>query len=166
MLTLTALALVLSLDSQAAAQAPPAPVPAIYISKEEHERVLAEQIAKKVIDQPIKSGQVLGGLTSVATLHRVKPEVTSLIHDTVTETYYILSGSGTLVTGGSLVGAKPIDLTRLNVGMGQNGTRQGGVSQRVKPGDVIVIPAGTPHGFSELDGPISYLVFRFGPTVK
>jgi mannose-6-phosphate isomerase-like protein (cupin superfamily) len=165
MLTLTALAFVLSLDSQPAAQAP-APVPAIFISKEEHEQVLADQIAKKVVDQPIKSGQVLGGMTSVATLHRVKPEVTSLIHDTVTETYYILSGSGTLVTGGSLVGAKPIDLTRLNVGMGQNGTRQGGVSQRVKPGDVIVIPAGTPHGFSELDGPISYLVFRFGPAVK
>lgn len=166
MLTLAAVALTIGIDLLAAEQAPQAPVPAIFISKEEHEKVLAEQIAKNVVDQPIKSGQVLGGLTSVATLHRVKAEASSLSHDTVTESYYILSGSGTLVTGGSLVGAKPIDLTRLNVGMGQQGTRQGGVSQRVKPGDVIVIPAGTPHGFSELDRPISYLVFRFGPTVK
>ena len=104
MLTLAAVALTFGIDLLAAEQAPQAPVPAIFISKEEHEKVLAEQIAKNVVDQPIESGQVLGGLTSVATLHRVKAEASSLIHDTVTESYYILSGSGTLVTGGSLVG--------------------------------------------------------------
>ena len=47
--------------------------------------------------------------------------------------------------------------------MSQTGTRQGGTPRRVGPGDIIIIPAGTPHSFSELDGPISYLVFRFEP---
>ena len=168
MLSLLAVAFALSLDApQAQAPAPAAvPAPALFISKEEHERVLKEQITKNVVDQPVKWGGVLGGLASVATLHRVKPETSSLIHDTMTESYYILSGSGTLVTGGSIIDAKPIDLTRFNAGVGKSGTRQGGVSQKVKPGDVIVIPAGTPHGFSELDGPISYLVFRFLATPK
>ena len=143
-----------------------AQVPAVHISKEEHETVLKEQIPKNVIDQPIKVADVLGGKASVAMLHRVKPEASALIHDYVTETYYIVSGSGTIVTGGSLGGAKPTDLTRVNAGMSQTGTRIGGESTRVKPGDIIMIPAGTPHSFSQLDGPISYLVYRFEPAKK
>ncbi len=95
-----------------------------------------------------------------------KPETSSLIHETVTETYYIVSGSGTIVTGGKLGDPKPTDLTRVNAGMSQTGTRIGGESRKVKPGDIVIVPAGTPHGFSELDGPISYLVYRFGPTQK
>ena len=143
-----------------------AQVPAVYISKDEHERVLKEQIPKNVVDQPIKAADVLGGKASVAMLHRTKPESSALIHDHVTETYYILSGSGTLVTGGSLGGAKPTDLTRVNAGMSQTGSRIGGDARKVQPGDIIMIPAGTPHSFSELDGPISYLVYRFEPTAK
>jgi mannose-6-phosphate isomerase-like protein (cupin superfamily) len=143
-----------------------AQVSATFISKEEHEAVLKEQIAKNVVDQPIKATEVLGGKASVAMLHRVKPEASALIHDFVTETYYIVSGSGTIVTGGTLGEAKPTDLTRVNAGMSQTGTRIGGESRKVKPGDIIVIPAGTPHSFSALDGPISYLVYRFEPSAK
>ena len=141
-------------------------VPAVFIPKEEHEATLKEQIPKNVIDQPIKAADVLGGKASVAMLHRVKAESGALIHDHVTETYYILSGSGTIVTGGRLGDAKPTDLTRVNAGMSQTGTRIGGDSRRVKPGDIVIIPAGTPHSFSALDGPISYLVYRFEPSVK
>jgi len=137
--------------------------PATHISREDHEAVLKEQIAKGVVDQPIKASEVLGGKASVAMLHRSKPETTALIHDRVTETYYILSGAGTMVTGGTLRDAKPTDLSRVNAGMSQTGARQGGLSRKVKPGDIVIIPAGTPHSFSELDGPISYLVYRFEP---
>jgi mannose-6-phosphate isomerase-like protein (cupin superfamily) len=157
MLSLIALLLTL------AAEPPQAPTPATFITKGEHDTVLKEQIAKAVVDQPIKASEVKGGKASVAMLHRVKPEANALIHDHVTETYYILSGAGTIVTGGSLGDAKPYDLTRLNAGMSQQGTRQGGESRRVGPGDIIIIPAGTPHSFSQLDGPISYLVYRFEP---
>ena len=156
---LSILALVLSLGAQA-------PVPAVHISKQEHDAVLKAQIAKAVVDQPIKAADVRGGRASVAMLHRVKPEASALIHDHVTETYYILSGSGTIVTGGSLGDAKPYDLTRVNAGMSQTGTRQGGESRTLKPGDIIIIPAGTPHSFSALDGPISYLVYRFEPSAR
>ena len=142
------------------------PAPATFISKEEYEAVLKEQITKNVVDQPIKASEVLGGKASVAMLHRVKPEASALIHDYVTETYYIVSGSGTIVTGGRLGDAKPTDLTRVNAGMSQTGARIGGEARKVKPGDVIMIPAGLAHSFSELDGPISYLVYRFEPLIK
>jgi mannose-6-phosphate isomerase-like protein (cupin superfamily) len=155
------LTLLLSLSAE---QQPP--VPAILISKEDHEAVLKKQITDRVVDQPIKASEVVGGKASVAMLHRVKPEASALIHDYVTETYYIVSGSGTIVTGGSLGSAKPTDLTRVNAGMSQTGTRIGGEARKVKPGDIVMIPAGTPHSFSELDGPISYLVYRFEPVAK
>ena len=158
MVTLLSLLLALAADQVQA--------PATFISKEDHEAVLKEQISKNVVDQPIKASDVIGGKASVAMLHRVKPEASALIHDYVTETYYIVSGSGTMVTGGSLGDAKPTDLTRLNAGMSQTGTRIGGAARKVKPGDIIIVPAGTPHSFSELDGPISYLVYRFEPTVR
>ena len=166
MFTLATVVLTIGLDLLSAAQAPQAPVPAVFISKEEHEKVLAEQTAKNVVDQPIKATDVPGGKAAVAMLRRTKPEASALIHTHVTETYYILSGSGTIVTGGSLGTPKPTDLTRVNAGMSQTGTRIGGESQKVKPGDIIIIPAGTPHSFSELDGPISYLVYRFEPSKK
>ena len=118
--SLIALVLSLSLDAQQP------PVPAVHISKEEHEAVLTEQIAKNVVDQPIKGADVLGGKASVAMLYRAKPEAGALIHDTVTETYYIVSVSGTIVTGGTLGTPKPTDLTRFNAGMSQTGTRMGG----------------------------------------
>jgi mannose-6-phosphate isomerase-like protein (cupin superfamily) len=143
-----------------------AQAPATFITREEHEEVLKQQIAKNSVDVPIKATQVVGGKASVARLRRVKPEANALIHDYVTETYYIMSGSGTFVTGGSLGGAKPTDLSNVNAGMSQTGTRVGGESRRLKPGDIVIVPAGTPHSFSELDGPIEYLVYRFEPAVK
>ena len=141
-------------------------VPATFISKEDHEAVLKKQIAENVVDQPIKASNVVGGKASVARLRRTKPEASALIHDYVTETYYIMSGSGTFVTGGSLGGAKPTDLSNVNAGMSQTGARIGGEAHRVKPGDIVIVPAGTPHSFSELDGPIEYLVYRFEPAIK
>lgn len=166
MLTLAAVALTMSLETTVAEQAPQAPIPAVFISKEEHEAVLKESIARNAVDTPIKATDVPGGKAAVAMLYRSKPEASALIHNDVTETYYILSGSGTIVTGGSLGTPKPTDLTRVNAGMSQTGTRQGGDSRKVKPGDIVMIPAGTPHSFSALDGPISYLVYRFEPSAK
>ncbi len=158
--TLTALAAVAA--APAWAQTPP--VPAVHISPAEVAAVLETAIAKSAVDQPIKVADVHGGKALVAMLHRDKAEAGALIHERVTETYYILHGSGTLVTGGTLGGtAKPTDLTRVGAGPSLSGERQGGEGRKVGPGDIIIVPAGTPHSFSQLDSPISYLVFRFDP---
>jgi len=40
---------------------------------------------------------------------------------------------------------------------------EGGVSRRIVPGDIIVIPGGTPHWWNGLEGDIAYLVIRSDP---
>ena len=72
----------------------------------------------------------------------------------VTEVYQILDGSGTYVTGGSM--PDPKDRT---AGI------KGGESHDVKPGDFIVIPPGTAHWFSRINGHITYLEARFPGNV-
>jgi mannose-6-phosphate isomerase-like protein (cupin superfamily) len=152
------------------AQAPAAPSSAntssVYISAEDIAATLQQSIKNNVVDQPIKAMDITtpsGHRASLALLRRTKEESTALIHERVTEIYQIVEGAGTIVTGGRLVDPKPSDLTRLNAGPSQTGIHQGGDSRRVGPKDVIIIPAGTAHRFSALDGPITYLVYRFEP---
>ena len=70
----------------------------------------------------------------------------------VTEVYEIVDGAGTFVTGGTIL--NPAERT---AGI------KGGESRRVSKGDFIIIPAGTPHWFSSIEGSITYLETRF-PT--
>ena len=157
MLILVALVMALSAEQQA----PPGTV----ISAEDIAATLKQSIANNVVDQPVKAADVPGGhKASLALLRRTKAETTALIHDRVTEIYQITEGSGTIVTGGSLENATATDLTRLNAGPSHTGTHKGGESTHVGVKDVIIIPAGMPHRFSQLDGPeIVYLVYRFEP---
>ena len=137
---------------------------ATVITADEIAATLRQSIANNVIDAPVKLADVPGGKASLAVLRRTKAETSALIHNRVTEIYQIVEGSGTLVTGGSLENPTPTDLTRLNAGPSQTGTHKAGESRRVGPKDVIIVPAGMPHRFSELDGPIVYLVYRFEPS--
>ena len=90
-------------------------------------------------------------------------------HHEVTEIYNVVSGSGTLVTGGALEQASEIrhdnpSVVKLMGPTAQGVAIRGGTSQQIGPGDVVVIPANTPHGFTQL-GPegISYVVMRVDP---
>ena len=157
MLTLVAFMLGLAAGEQQAASG-------TVISADEIAATLKQSIANNTVDQPIKLAELPGGhKASVALLRRTKPETSALIHDYVTEIYQIVEGSGTLVSGGTLMDPKESDLTRVNAGMSHTGMHHGGESRKVKPKDVIIVPAGMAHRFSELDGPIVYLVYRFEP---
>lgn len=116
-----------------------------------------------IVDQKISTTVIEGGKAHVAHLRRVRPEESALIHDHVTEIYYILEGSGTIMTGGRIEDVKESDLTNLGAGMSHTGRHVGGTTQRLVPGDVFVVPAGMAHRFSQLDGPIRYVVYRFEP---
>jgi mannose-6-phosphate isomerase-like protein (cupin superfamily) len=140
------------------------PASATIISAAEVEATLKQSIEKNAVDTPIKSTPIPGGTSTVAMLYRSRAETSALIHDHVTEIYQVIAGSGTLITGGRLEGIKENDLTRLGAGMSHTGTHVGGESRHVGPKDVIIVPAGMAHRFSQLDGPISYLVYRFAPT--
>ena len=141
-----------------------APATGAYVTSREIAATLKNSIEKNIVDQPIKAVALPGGhQAAVALLRRTKAETSALIHDRVTEIYEIMEGSGTLVTGGALESPTPTDLTRVNAGPSQTGQHKGGESRRVGPKDVIIVPAGMPHRFSQLDGPITYMVYRFEP---
>jgi mannose-6-phosphate isomerase-like protein (cupin superfamily) len=117
--------------------------------------------ANNTVDRLIQGVEVPGGRFALAALRRVRAETNGLIHSDVTEVYYVTEGRGLLVTGGSLSETRPTDLANVWAGPSLSGVHHGGEARRVGPGDVIVVPAGTAHRFSELDGVIEYLVFRF-----
>ena len=78
----------------------------------------------------------------------------------------IVSGSGTMVTGGHIVnGSKSgpdAEVTTTLNGPSCSGAMVGAdvVSKVVNVGDIIIIPAGTPHGWSNIPDHVDYLSFR------
>lgn len=90
-------------------------------------------------------------------------------HDHQTETYIIVSGGGTLVTGGHIVNGRKSGpdspVTRILNGPSCSGIIDGAdvVKRAVKTGDVIVIPAGVPHGWSDITDHVDYLSVRPDP---
>jgi len=76
-------------------------------------------------------------------------------HEGFAELHHIIDGSGTLVTGGTIV--RPT-----GGGRGAGATIQNGVSRHVTKGDVVLVPPGMPHWYKDLDGPmITYLEVRW-----
>src|SRR2546429_1779794 len=75
------------------------------------------------------------------------------VHDKETDTFYILDGDATFVTGGAMICG---NVTAPNP---QRGTGNRGCEAPYLPkGDVIVIPAGIPHWFKERPPSINYYV--------
>jgi quercetin dioxygenase-like cupin family protein len=89
-------------------------------------------------------------------------------HTKVNEVYYVVSGSGTLITGGEVKDIKPIaadsELVTTIVGPGNNALFvKPATTQAISTGDVVVIPAGVYHGFSEVPDHIEYVSVRPDP---
>ena len=89
-----------------------------------------------------------------------------LYHNKQTEGYYIVSGEGMIVTGGHIVNgrtsAPDAEVTTTLNGPSCSG-RIGGndvVKRMVKTGDIVIIPAGVPHGWVEIKEHVDYLSFR------
>ena len=153
-MTIAAIALVLSAGvaaGQTAAPAPPAPAagsPGIYKSAQE----LADAL-KKATAAPGGMGASEVGITDqyrVNVVSRVKP-AGALAHAGNTELHYIIDGSATIVTGGTIVrGATP-----------GAATIKDGVTRKVSKGDVVIVPENSPHWYSVVDGSVTYLEVRW-----
>jgi mannose-6-phosphate isomerase-like protein (cupin superfamily) len=104
------------------------------------------------------------------------PGSNGIAHSEITEIYYILQGSGTLVTGGRLIDPKlnqTLPKTEFPGG-GRfptptfGGNFEGGVVRQVGRGDVIVVPPGSVHQWRSVDssGMLVYLIARIDPEHK
>lgn len=91
-----------------------------------------------------------------------------IFHDATAETYIVISGSGTLITGGTVVNgrrsAADSEVTTVLNGPSCSGTMVGHTSREIREGDIIVIAERVAHGFSAIPDHITYLSVR--PDVK
>jgi mannose-6-phosphate isomerase-like protein (cupin superfamily) len=79
------------------------------------------------------------------------------VHETETDVWYVIDGGCILVTGGSLIDAKP-------EGSGQiRGTGiTGGEERKIGKGDFIRIPNGMPHWVKKIEGgELVYIVMKY-----
>ena len=80
----------------------------------------------------------------------------SELHHQFTDVWYVLEGSATLVTGGSLV-----EGLEIRPGEIRGRSISGGNARVIRGGDFAVIPAGVPHWVSEVSGKeLLYLVVK------
>ena len=85
---------------------------------------------------------------------RTEPGVAE-VHTKDTDIIYVLEGSAMFVTGGTVVEGKstaPDEIRGKEI--------SGGESREIKPGDVIIVPAGVPHWFKNVSGPLLYYVVK------
>ena len=153
--------------------------PASIQSKEATDITAAQIQAILKMDLPTKNADRLVKVidsgpynVSMNVQHRIKNEVTDdqgALHTKVTEIYYVLDGSATMVTGGTMMNPKASTYDpKLITPEGGNSTGPGFggkiqkpyVSRRIGPGDVVFMPPYTVHWFSKIDDHINYLAFR------
>lgn len=90
----------------------------------------------------------------VHTSRRVEPGQVE-VHTRDTDIIHLLEGSATFVTGGTLQDGREIAPEEIR------GTRlEGGTTQVLRPGDVVIVPNGTPHWFKAVEGPVLYYTVK------
>ncbi|MCH8176431.1 MAG: AraC family ligand binding domain-containing protein [Proteobacteria bacterium] len=142
-----------------------------YVSLEEISKYMQVGRDKGITDQQLRSIDVGRAKVQIAVAHRGRLEQRIgrvAEHDLVTEVYYVLSGSGDIMTSPELIDSvRRADDNRavmtLN-GPGHNAADvRNGVSHQLKAGDVFIIPAGTGHEFTRIPDHITYLMIRVDP---
>ena len=164
------------IGSALVAQGDPQPTckmcPGTYIPKAEVDAYVSKAIAEKLTDQQVRDIEIGKAHVGIGVVHRGKltaPAPESVAeHDQVSEVYHIMDGTATLMLGPDIIGMKrrpaTLETVRLFNGPGNNGASiRNGVSYDLKPGDVVVIPAGTGHWFTKIDDHITYLMVRIDP---
>lgn len=77
------------------------------------------------------------------------------VHTQDTDIIYVLEGTATMVTGGTIVdgkGTSPHEMRGRAI--------SGGTAQPLRKGDLFIVPSGVPHWFTEVDAPFLYYVVK------
>ncbi len=138
---------------------------AVYVTDEQIQAA-TKNIAFRIVD-------VGNAYVGVAIQHRPKAEPGKagkpFIHSTVTEVYIVTQGSAKMATGGAMVTTGPWPADNKDngegIGLGFTGTvAKPNDVRSIKKGDVIIIPRGMPHWFTEVPEDLTYLVVRIDPA--
>ena len=146
--------------------------PGYYIPLSELQAYTKKALAEGLLDQQVRDIEIGKAHVGIGMVHRTKldaPAKDSVAeHDQVSEVYHIVDGTATLVLGADITNRQRRPPTLRTVvefnGPGNNGSEiRNGVTYHLKPGDVVVIPAGTGHLFTKIDDHIDYLMVRIDP---
>jgi mannose-6-phosphate isomerase-like protein (cupin superfamily) len=146
--------------------------PGHYIPLSELQAYTKKAVDEKLLDQQVRDVEIGKAHVGIGMVHRTKldaPAKDSVAeHDQVSEVYHIVEGTATLVLGPDITNRQRRPATLRTVvefnGPGNNGSEiRNGVTYHLKPGDVVVIPAGTGHLFTKIDDHIDYLMVRIDP---
>jgi mannose-6-phosphate isomerase-like protein (cupin superfamily) len=142
------------------------------IKSETLEETARKAEREKIIDITVKHVVDGNRHVGIGVLHRpvMKSEntIAAILHHNQTEVYRIMAGAGTLAISESMTDIRPLDPEGFTV-KNLTGPSDFGIiadvkqSQHVKKGDIVIIPAGIAHGFSEITEAIDYMVVRIDP---
>ena len=134
---------------------------------------------QKVVDAPnlgtdrqIKVVDIGTHNVAVGVLRRGKTTpgapLAAINHEQVTEVYYVVSGSGTLLTGGTVENPRPSppegEIVKVAVGPSNNAVfKEPAQKRKLEAGDMVIIPAGVYHGFTDVTDHIEYVSVRSDP---
>ena len=97
---------------------------------------------------------------TVAALEYWKASGKPAVHPDEAEYALVIEGAGTLVSGGTMA-----DATQKRPGLIEGSRIDGGTTRRLRPGDVMLIPAGVPHWFG-IDGKLVLLGMKLPRKAK
>jgi len=127
-----------------------------YTSAAEVAAIIAQDKAEhKDGQQPLVAKRLLTLNPIGANLEYRTGIAPAAVHETDAEMFYVIDGSGTIMTGGKLTGEKrtnPENLTGTGI--------EGGKSQDVAKGDFFIVPQNTPHWFSKINGTLVLMTVR------
>lgn len=146
--------LCLTLPVTLAAQGqPPAPAPtdrtkAAHFSAAD----LQAALAKLPTDRPASSVRVFSFAPYNVNVERRMPQPQGAsLHEAQAELFYVIDGSATMLTGGTLTGE-----TRNGTNLQGTGIT-GGTRQALSKGDFFIVPSGVAHQFVDLAGPLQVM---------
>jgi len=130
---------------QTGKQAPQAPK--MYTSAKEIVAMMAKAKSERKPDQANFIQGILRLAPYNANLEYRAAVGPAAVHEKEAELFYVIDGSGTLVTGGKLAGESRTNAENLT------GTAiDGGDTRNVAKGDFFIVPENTPHWFSKING--------------
>lgn len=115
--------------------------------------------AKDKVDAAFEKGAVLferpeeGGFAVNASRRDSPGEVE--VHQKDADIMYVLKGSATIVTGGTLLDGKTVAPDEI-----RGSQLNGGETYKLIAGDVLIIPHGQPHWFKEVKAPFLYFTVK------
>jgi glc operon protein GlcG len=112
---------------------------------------------KEKVDASFSTGAELyrpDGNYTIITSRRDSPGMIE-VHEKDSDLIYVIKGSATFITGGTLLDGRKVAENEIR------GKRlNGGIAHSLVAGDIMVVPAGVPHWFKEVQPPFLYYTVK------